>query len=90
MMKMSSIYTLNIEKTEEKIKKLTNKILTWNIKANKIRGQFSFLIPDYLIDEIIENEADKNYNNLHYLCNMACICGRITEEECKLIKMTYR
>lgn len=96
MIKRSSIYTLNIEnkiedidKRKEEIKILNDKIQSWNSKADKIREQFDFFIPNYLIDEIIEKEIEKNYNNLHCLCNMAYICGRITNEESQIIKNIY-
>lgn len=96
MIKINSIYTLSfekeikeLEKKKQDIKILKDKITTWNDKADKIRGQFDFTIPNYLIDEIIEKEIDKNYNNLHCLCNMACLCGRITYEESQTIKKIY-
>ena len=96
MIKGSSFYTLNIEEDikeletrKEEIKLLNDKIATWNAKADKIRKQFDFFIPNYLIDEIIEKEIEKNYSNLHCLCNMAFICGRITKEESQMIKKVY-
>ena len=63
MIKRKSNYTLNHEeeiKEKEKRKKeidvLNEKVLIWNAKADKIREQFDFFIPNYLIDEIIEKE----------------------------------
>lgn len=96
MIKRKSNYTLNyeeeineIEKRKKEIDILNEKVSIWNAKADKIREQFDFFIPNYLIDEIIEKEIEKNYNNLHCLCNMAYICGRISNEESQIIKKIY-
>ena len=96
MINKSKIYTLNIENELEEVNKrkeenriLNEKLSIWNNKADKIREQFDFFIPNYLIDEIIEKEIEKNYNNLHCLCNMAFICGRITDKESQMIKKVY-
>lgn len=95
MIKRSKNYSLyiedikEIETLKEETKLLNDKISKWNTKADEIREQFNFFIPNYLIDEIIEKEIEKNYSNLHCLCNMACICGRITNEESQIIKNIY-
>ena len=59
------------------------------IKANEIQSNFSFVIPEYLIDEIIEKENAKNYGNLHALINLATLNGRITEENAISLKKYY-
>ena len=68
---------------------LQHKISEWNEKSLKIQSQFDFVLPNYIIDEIIENEVKKDYLNLHYLINCAVINGRITEKNGKLLKKIY-
>lgn len=63
--------------------------LEWNKKAKIIQSKFNFILPDYIIDEIIKNEEKKDYLNLNYLINLAVINGRISKDNGKLIKKTY-
>lgn len=93
MIKNKEIYTSiykDLERRKEENKILEEKLNMWNCKAKKIREEFDFFIPNYLIDEIIEKEIEQNYNNLHCLCNMAYICGRISQQECDTIKNKYK
>jgi len=95
MIKTNVFYTPINDELKELVRRkeenrlLEEKLNMWNLKAEKIREQFDFFIPNYLIDEIIEREIEQNYNNLHYLCNMAYICGRISKKECDIIKKIY-
>jgi len=79
----------NLKNKENELDKLQNKLADWNQKAKKIQSQLNFTLPNYLIDEIIDNENTKNYLNLHSLVNCAVINGRITKENAKLIKELY-
>ena len=79
----------NLKNKENELDKLQNKLSDWNQKAKKIQSKLNFTLPNYLIDEIIDNENTKNYLNLHSLINCAVINGRITKENAKLIKELY-
>ena len=68
---------------------LQDEISEWNDKSIKIQSNFDFVLPNYIIYEILENENTKNYFNLHYLINCAVINGRITEDNGKLLKKIY-
>ena len=88
-----SINTSNMLNTlknkENELEKLQNKLGDWNQKAKQIQSKLNFTLPNYLIDEIIDNEFTKNYFNLHTLVNCAVINGRITKEDAKVIKEMY-
>ena len=77
----------NYKKNEIEI--LEKKIYEWDTKSSQIQSKFKFIIPNYIIDEIIENEEKKDYLNLHYLVNCAVINGRISETEGNIIKQAY-
>lgn len=81
-----------LEKLEQRrieLEKLQNRISEWNRKASEIQSKFNFILPNYIIDEIIENEDRKDYLNLHYLINCAVINGRISETDGNIIKQVY-
>ncbi len=78
-----------IEQNQAKLKNLQNKILEWNQKAIKIQRKFDFILPNYIIDEIVENEEKKDYCNLNYLVNCAVVNGKISENNGKIIKRIY-
>lgn len=78
-----------IEYKQAEFKKLQDKISDWNQKATKIQSNFDFILPNYLIDEIVENEEKKDYLNLHYLINCAVVNGRISKNNGKIIKQIY-
>ena len=56
----------NLSNIEQHISELKKQIELWNKKATFIQSQFDFIIPNYIIDEIIRKENSKNYSNLHY------------------------
>lgn len=78
-----------IEYKQIELKELKNKVLEWNYMAIKIQSKFDFILPNYIIDEILKNEEKKDYINLHYLVNCAVINGRISENNGKIIKHIY-
>ena len=49
----------------------------------KIEIEYGFPIPDYIIDEIINN---KDYDNLVSLLNLAVINKRLSKQQAKIIK----
>lgn len=78
-----------IERNQAELRNLQNKILEWNQKAIKIQRKFDFILPNYIIDEIVKSEKKKDYSNLHYLINCAVVNGRISENNAKIIKNFY-
>lgn len=85
--------TTNIQdelKTSQiKLHQLQQKLAIWEQKASEIQLKFDFYLPDYIIDEIIENEDSKNFLNLYYLINCAVANERISESNAELLKQTY-
>lgn len=72
------------------VNKLEKKISDSKEKAKEIQAKFNFQIPDYIIDEIVENETSKSYINLHYLINCALVNERISESNAKILKQVYK
>lgn len=70
---------------------LQNKSEEWNKKAAEIQLQFDFTIPNYILDEIIEQENNKykNKDNLYYLINCAVLNNSLTEENAKKLREIY-
>ncbi len=79
----------NLSNIEQHISELKKQIELWNKKATFIQSQFDFIIPNYIIDEIISNEYSKNYSNLHYLINAAVINKRLTKNNGNILKELY-
>lgn len=80
-----------VEATKQQLNQnnFQNYIENWNKKACEIKSKFHFSIPNYIIDEIIENEKNKNYFNLHCLVNCAVLNGKLSEKNGKIIKEKY-
>lgn len=57
------------------------------IECNKIQNKYDFVIPKYILVELIKPNYDKI--DLCYLVNMAVINERFTEEEGKILKERY-
>lgn len=82
----------NVFKSETlklKLKILQSKVNLWNEKAAKIQTQFNFILPSYLIDEIIDQEHCKNYSNLYSLINLAVLTNKLSKENGKILKRAY-
>lgn len=68
---------------------LKDEVSKWNNMAMKIQSKFNFVLPNYIIDEILKNDEKKDYHNLHYLVNCAVVNGRISKNDGKIIKDIY-
>lgn len=79
----------DIEYKQKELTELKRQIIDWKKKASIIQSNFDFILPNYIIDEIIENEGNKNYLNLYYLINCAIINGRLSEENGKELRKEY-
>ncbi len=75
-------------KEKDEITDLQNEIEIWNLKANEIQANLGFTVPNYIIDEIIEQQSSSDKNNLYALINCAVINGSISMENAKKIKDT--
>ncbi len=78
-----------ISEIQIKTKNLQNELDSFNKEKEIIQSKFDFIIPDYLIDEIIESNRSKFYVNLRHLINCAIINGRISKENGTILKMFY-
>lgn len=78
-----------ISKIQIETKNLQNKLDAFNKEKEIIQNQFNFIIPDYLIDEIIESNTTKIYLNLNYLINCAIINGTLSKENGLILKQAY-
>lgn len=79
----------NTSNDYDELANIQQKLEIWNEKAKKIQNNFDFHIPDYIIDEIIQNETSKSFVNLHYLINCALVNNKISENNAKLLKQIY-
>ena len=75
---------------EKEINALQSAMNQRNILTKKFKSNFNFDIPDYIVDEIIENEKTQNFLNLHYLINCAVINNKISESNALLLKQVYK
>lgn len=75
-----------MNKTEVENMLLKKEIKRFKNSKEKIKSQFGFNIPNYIIDEIINNN---NYNNLCSLVNLAVFQNRLTKEQGIIIKHKY-
>lgn len=75
-----------INKIEVENMLLKKEIKRFKNSKEKIESQFGFNIPNYIIDEIINNN---NYNNLCSLVNLAVFQNRLTKEQGIIIKHKY-
>ena len=68
---------------------LKKQIKLWQEKANLIQSQFNFNLPNYIIDEIINNESSKNYRNLHILINVAILNNKLSKKDGNILRSIY-
>ena len=80
---------IDLHELDQNISELKKQIEIWNKKATFIQSQFDFIIPNYIIDEIISNEYSKNYSNLHYLINAAVVNKKLTKKNGNILKKLY-
>ena len=76
-------YLQSINEIEVKNILLNQEIERFRCLKEKIEYQYGFHVPNYIIDEIINNS---NYNNLCSLVNLAILKNRLTKEQGKIIK----
>lgn len=80
----------NFEQQKNELKKFHNRISLIHEKSQDIQAQFDFILPNYIIDEIISEEYSKNYSNLYALINLAIVNNRLSIENGQLVKKTYQ
>lgn len=78
-----------ISKIQIETKNLQNKLDKFNKEKKIIQSRFNFIIPDYLIDEIIESNTTKIYHNLNCLINCAIVNGTLSKENGSILKQAY-
>lgn len=75
------------EKEKQYIEKCMSIYKTTKEKGKKIQENYTFEIPDYILDEIIENETPKD--KLIYFINLAKLNDRISEEQSEILKYDF-
>lgn len=58
-------------------------------KRKEIQDKFSFEIPTYILDEIIESAGRHREDNINCLINAAIINDRISEEDAYFLKNEF-
>ncbi len=92
--KVNSLFfkkSYNLSANQPDIIDLQNQIENWNKKAKQIQLQFDFTIPNYILDEIIEQEDNKcnGKDNLYYLINCAVLNNSLSKENAKKLREIY-
>ena len=59
------------------------------VQGREIQKNFSFFIPDYVLDEIVLTQNKHQKLNLLVLINLAMINKRLTEEQASELKNKY-
>lgn len=77
------------KRDEELIKQEYEQYLKSKEKIKQIQEKFDFRVPDYILQEIVKNEHKGDTEKLNLLINMAFLCGKITEEEKKILKTEF-
>lgn len=81
---------LNLLKTKQiEIDALQKEINLFKEKKSILQKKFNFIIPDYIVDEIIESDKNNLYINLNLLINCAIMNGQISNENGDLLKKAY-
>lgn len=75
-----------IKAKQELINTTQNEIDIFNENRKNIQSKFSFEIPDYLIDDIV----DANFDSLYVLINCAVINGHLSKENAEKLKSVYK
>lgn len=73
--------TMTDEMIEERL--LWGQVQRFNRLKNKLQVEYGFAIPDYIIDEIINND---DYDNLCALLNLAVLNNRISKKNARIIQ----
>lgn len=76
-------YLKEMTETEIKEKLLWGEIHRFRRLKEKLEFEYKFSIPDYIVDEIINNN---NYENLCALLNLAVLNKRISKKNAQIIK----
>ncbi|MBQ3415627.1 MAG: hypothetical protein IJH39_09875 [Clostridia bacterium] len=80
---------LNDEIINVELTNLKEQLYKWNKKSIEIQNKFNFILPKYIIDEIIEKEDTNDFSNLNYLINCAVVNGRLSKDNGALLKKVY-
>lgn len=58
-------------------------------KEQKIQEKFNFIIPDYVLNEIVETEDNPDPDNINALINLAIVNNRINKRNAKILKKYF-
>lgn len=86
----TSLNNLNlIREKQNQIEDLQSQLNFFNSEKNKLQSQFDFIVPDYIIDEILETYKQDFFTNLNALINCAVVSGELSKENAIALKECY-
>ena len=73
----------------EELQKLLTEFMFVKMQGTEIQKKFNFIIPDYVLEEIVltRNKLDKL--NLNLMINLAVINNRLTKRQAKMLKNEF-
>ena len=82
MKKWTSPSTKDINYLQERLDYITT-------QGKEIQKNFEFAIPNYVLEEIVDNQNKQQKLNLIAIINLATINNRLTREQANRLKDTY-
>lgn len=79
-------FNSSLESDKLEIQLLWDEINKRKQLKEKIQKEMGFIIPNYIIDEFVENKNNMSYSNLFCLINMAIINNRMSKYNAKKLK----
>lgn len=79
-------FNSSLESDKLEIQLLWDEINKRKQLKEKIQKEMGFIIPNYIIDELVENKNNMSYSNLFCLINMAIINNRMSKYNAKKLK----
>ena len=73
----------------EELQKLLTKLMFVKMQGNEIQKKFNFIIPDYVLEEIVLSRNKLDRLNLNLMINLAVINNRLTKGQAKMLKNEF-
>lgn len=82
MQNWTSTSTKDISYLQERLNYITT-------QGREIQKKFEFIIPNYVLEEIVDTQSKHQKTNLSAIINLAKINKRLTEEQANKLKEAY-
>lgn len=82
MQNWTSTSTKDISYLQERLNYITT-------QGREIQKNFEFIIPNYVLEEIVDTQNKQQKTNLSAIINLAKINKRLTEEQANKLKEAY-